>query len=158
MAASSITDIEKVLARIEQRGPNQCWWWTGAIDQANGYPKMNRGTGPQQSIARFVWEIVYLRGPIPAGCIILRAEHDWDPCPDPTHCVHRLCMNTAHMRLAYKAEIAANRMRAIASQPKSMCRRNHPLTEDNIVWIDRKRNKRMCRICHEALLARRALA
>lgn len=152
------TDVERALARIEQRGPNQCWWWTGAVDQSNGFPRMKLRTGSQRMVARFVWEIVYLRGPIPAGWVIVRAEHDWDPCPDPTHCVHRICMNPGHMRLARQAELAANRLRAIASQPKTMCRRNHPLTDDNVVWLNRSKNKRMCRICHEALLARNALA
>jgi hypothetical protein len=158
MAVPPITDIEKFLARVEQRDSNQCWWWSGAVDQARGYPKMPLKNGSQRSLARFGWEIVYLRGPIPAGFVITRGEHEWDPCPDPAVCPHRLCMNPAHMRLSPKAELAADRLRAIASRTKTHCRRNHPLTDDNVVWLNRSKNKRMCRICHEALLARYALA
>jgi hypothetical protein len=158
MPTPSITDIDRFLARVEQRGANQCWWWTGAVDQPRGYPKMKLRDGSQKSVARFAWEIVYLRGPLPAGYVLTRAEHDWDPCPDPRTCVHRMCMNPGHMRPAWKPSLDAERMRAMVSQPKTHCRRNHPLTDDNVVWISRAKNKRMCRICHDAWRASHALS
>lgn len=157
MVVPPITDTEKFLARVEQRGPAQCWWWSGAIEP-RGYPRFKLAGGRQVAVARFAWEIVYLRGPIPAGFIITRAEHDWDPCPDPKVCVHRMCLNPAHMRLAWKPALDAERMRAMVSQPRVHCRRNHPLTDDNVVWLNRSKNKRMCRICHDAWLASRALS
>jgi len=153
MAVPSITDTERFLARVEQRGANQCWWWTGSVDYPRGYPKMKLSTGSQKSVTRFAWEIVYLKGPIPEGFIVTRGEHDWDPCPDPSVCIHRLCMNPAHMRLAWKPSLDAERMRAMVSQPKVNCRRNHPLTDDNVIWPSRARNKRVCKICHNQWLA-----
>jgi hypothetical protein len=154
---STITDTERFLARVDQRGPAQCWWWSGAIDGSN-FPRMRSGDGSQRAVARFAWEVVYLRGPIPEGFVIVRVEHDWDPCVDPTNCSHRLCMNPAHMTLARKSTIDSERMRRVVNVPKTRCRKGHYLTDDNIIWIDRSRNRRMCRICRLNKLASYALA
>jgi hypothetical protein len=158
MGIAPITDTERFFARVERRESTQCWWWTGAIHQDNNYPVMRLKDGSQRAISRFAWEVAYLRGPIPAGFIVTRAEHDWEECADRAQCVHRLCMNPDHMRLESKSAVDAERMRTVVNVTKTICRRGHPLTDDNVVWVDRTRNKRMCRICYTTLRARYALA
>lgn len=153
MDVAPITDTERFFARVERRDSAQCWWWTGAIQVDTNYPVM-RLPGRNQAMSRFAWEVAYLRGPIPAGFIITRAEHDWEDCSPGPDCVHRLCMNPDHMRLERKSTVDAERMRSIVNVTKTVCRRGHPLTDDNVVWISRSRNKRMCRICYLAIRAR----
>lgn len=148
MDVHPITDTERFFARVEQRGIAQCWWWTGAIHQDTNYPVMRLQGGSQRALSRFAWEVAYLRGPIPAGFIITRAEHDWDECSAGRDCVHRLCMNPEHMRLERKSTVAAERMRSVVNTTKAVCRKGHALTDDNIHWLSRARNKRMCRKCY----------
>ena len=109
---------------------------------------MKLTNGSQRSVARFAWEIIYMKGPIPAGFVVVRAEHDWDLCPDPSYCVHRMCLNPAHLRLAVKSTLDGERMRARNETTKAVCRRGHTLSDDNVVWLSRRNNKRVCRICH----------
>lgn len=95
-----------------------------------------------------------MRGPIPAGFIITRAEHDWDDCEAGPACVHRLCMNPEHMRLDRKSTVSAERMRTVVNTTRTVCRRGHALTDDNIQIVDRLKGKRMCRKCYLAIRRR----
>lgn len=157
MDVAPITDTERFFARVEKRGIAQCWWWTGAIHQDTNYPVMRLQGGSQRALSRFAWEIAYLRGPIPAGFVITRAEHDWTDCTPGPECVHRLCMNPEHMRLERKSTVDAERMRSL-STIKTVCRKGHALTDDNVKVVDRQRGKRMCRKCYLEIRARYNLA
>jgi len=153
MDVAPITDTERFFARVERRSPAQCWWWTGSIVVSTNYPQMKRSDGAVAGIARFAWEVAYLRGPIPAGFVITRREHDWDDCEAGKNCVHRLCMNPDHMRLELKSTGDAERMRE-RNEPRTVCRKGHPLTDGNVVWVSRAQNKRMCRICFNRIQRR----
>jgi hypothetical protein len=57
-------------------------------------------------------------------------------------------MNPDHFLLVRKSTVDGERLRQRNLVTKTVCRKGHPLTEDNVHWLSRARNKRMCRICY----------
>lgn len=66
----------KFWKKVDRRGPDECWKWTGAINQA-GY-----GAFGNNHAHRTSYEITY--GPIPDGLFILH-KCDNPPCVNPNH-------------------------------------------------------------------------
>lgn len=73
--------LEKRLwSRIDKRGPDDCWDWTGAHTPA-GYGVISRN-GSATTATRVVYELTY--GPIPNGLIVCHTC-DNPACCNPTH-------------------------------------------------------------------------
>lgn len=71
---------QRVWARIEKRGPDECWLWRGASDPG-GYAVMNI-KGRKTRVTRLLWEQVH--GAIPPG-LLVRHTCDNPPCCSPAH-------------------------------------------------------------------------
>src|SRR5688500_16496506 len=70
-----------------------CWHWTGA--KSNGYGTMPID-GQTPKAYRFAYETFL--GPIPPGAQIDHRCHNVDPdCTGGTTCLHRSCVNPAHL-------------------------------------------------------------
>jgi len=69
-------------AKVEVRGPNECWPWTAALYD-NGYGSFAIGGGRSRRAHRWIWEHTY--GELPTGVVL---HHT---------CEMRHCMNMNHM-------------------------------------------------------------
>jgi hypothetical protein len=120
---------EEVWAKIDKRGPDECWLWTGSRFW-NGYGHVS---GPYYHIEsrahRLVYRLTY--GPIPAGmCVCHR-------CDTPA------CCNPAHLWLGTHKEnmldMAAKRRTGALTHPERIPygerRANARFTEEKVIRI-----------------------
>jgi hypothetical protein len=126
-----------------------CWRWTGALTHptekkphGGGYAICNIG-GKTQLAHRASYE--HHVGPIPAG---LQLDHLCHPddgsCPGGTNCLHRRCVNPAHVT----PSTGRDNSRRTGNATKDECPQKHPYDEAN-TYVD-KTGRRHCRTCSRA--------
>lgn len=94
------------------------------------------------------WSYEHFVGPIPDGLQIDHLCHGADDrCVAGYDCLHRRCVNPAHLEPVTARE---NSLRSTSlwaeNAAKRECRRGHPFTDDNTYTT--KRGHRACRECH----------
>lgn len=116
---------QRLWAKIDKRGPDECWPWTGCVT-AQGYGRIGRGGGRGGMMLphRAVWEEA--NGAIPQDG------------PSYEHvimhtCDNRLCCNPSHLRLGSQADNTRDMdekgRRVSAYGERHCCAR---LTEDDV--------------------------
>ena len=135
-------------------GPNSCWLWTKAISPY-GYGKLTY-RGRVVAAHRVAFELAV--GPIPDGLQVDHLCHTL-ACTAASRCVHRRCVNPAHLRATSARE---NTLRSWAPSAVNArlesCRRGHAFSDGNIYWeavSDTGRLKRHCVQCRRLAQARR---
>lgn len=120
----------------EQRGPSDCWPWTGATHEGGYGVRRDSRKGHGRPAHRVVWES--LKGEIPAGLVV---DHV---------CRNRLCVNPAHLRLVTPRVNTLENSVGVAAvnAGKTRCIRGHEFTADNT--MTRRNGRRTCRICVRA--------
>lgn len=121
--------------------PNGCIHWTGAISKV-GYGQTS-DKGVQRSAHRVAYELFV--GPIPDGICIDHACHNGDTtCAGGNDCLHRRCVNPAHLEPATPRENQHRSHLTFAS--RDTCMRGHAFTEEN-TYLRPDGKGRQCRQC-----------
>jgi hypothetical protein len=77
-------DIERFWAKVERRGPDDCWLWLGGKSTCNTqYTPMTYGAFRQMRAHRVAWQIANGREPLPFHVICHRC--DVPLCCNPAH-------------------------------------------------------------------------
>lgn len=85
---------ERFWAKVDKRGPDDCWLWTAATNQL-GYGQIGTGSTQRLMAHRCSYELAY--GPIPDGMMV---DH---------RCGVPLCVNPAHLRVVTPSQNMENR-------------------------------------------------
>lgn len=132
------TREQRFWMKVDRRGPDECWEWTGKKDN-NGYGKMYDGGSidynKQYAAHRISWEIN--RGPIPTGLTI---DH---------LCRNRGCVNPDHLE---PVTSAVNTMRGYGyfakNSRRTHCPKGHPLSGSNLKMMKKDgKPYRACLVC-----------
>lgn len=78
-----LTPADRFWAKVDRRGPDECWPWTAAVNE-HGYGVFNpdgRHSGPTTKAHRFS---LALTGIAP-GALVVRHSCDNPPCVNPAH-------------------------------------------------------------------------
>lgn len=130
--------------RVTESG---CWEWTKVLS-ADGYPLTGQRIGGQR-LTRFAYRLAYIHwvGEIPAGYQLDHVCHSQalaaGSCRGGKDCMHRRCVNPAHLEPVTVAENA----RRNAHSMKERCPQGHTYDKENTyVGTD----GRACRVCQRA--------
>jgi len=104
-------DEPRFWARVDRRGPNDCWLWTRSVN-SSGYGQMQY-SGRVRRTHQLAWSFV--NGPIPPGLQVLHR------CDNPP------CCNPAHLFLGTHAD----NMRDMAQKGRA-ARAQSPLTSEQV--------------------------
>jgi len=116
---AGVTISERFWKKVEQRGPGECWPWSGATNP-QGYGQLWDGTRKRPA-HRIAWEILHGQ-PFPEG---MDACHT---CDNPG------CVNPQHIFPGTPRDNAMDSMakgRAHIPPRVTACRRGHALTAEN---------------------------
>jgi HNH endonuclease len=106
-----------------------------------GYCRVTTPTGRERA-HRAMWE--FMVGPIPEGMTVEHACHTEDPsCQEGTNCLHRRCVNIAHLELMPLGENISRQHHRNAA--KTHCKWGHEFTPENTYVT--KSGGRQCITC-----------
>lgn len=132
-----MTDEQRFWAKVDRRGPGECWLWTAARGR-NGYGTFHTGGSAANRRTVYVHRWVYENtvGPISDGLTI---DH---------LCRNRRCVNPAHLEpVTNRVNVLRGEGPTAVNALKSHCHRGHPYDADTYIT---PQGWRRCRICKRA--------
>lgn len=118
-----------VPAHCPEMGP--CWLWTGALSGGR-YGMFATGGREGRQVGAHCWSYEHFRKPIPEGYEVDHLCHPDDGSCEPATCMHRRCVNPAH--LAAVTGIENNRRSTSVcarNARKTHCPQGHEYTPEN---------------------------
>lgn len=136
----------KLWAKVDMRGPDECWPWLGYLDE-DGYGRFGNSKW-RVYVHRFAYE--HLIGPIPEDLTLDHVCHTRDhTCLGGKKCLHRRCVNPSHLEPVTSAENVLRGLGPCALNAlKTHCLRGHEFTPEN-TYV-RHTGQRQCRTCRAA--------
>lgn len=136
-------DSARFWSRVDVRGPDECWLWTGKPN-AWGY-----GNIKIKGKTRIVHTVAYelSDGPIPVGMKVDHLCHVAGECLLVDECPHRLCCNPRHLQTATDGE---NIRRGNGVAAKNAAKEACPKCGGP--YVVRSDGRRICRPCTNAQL------
>lgn len=122
------SDPTRYWEKVDRRGPDECWPWTGGVDNG-GYGRIGMGTDRGRRPVQAHRVGLLLAGRDPAGYFVDHVCHTRDTaCVQGPACPHRRCQNPAHLELVSNRE---NIQRGV--DRRLLCGNGlHPRTPENI--------------------------
>jgi hypothetical protein len=120
------TEAERLWSHVAIGDADACWTWTASVNHA-GYGNFQ---GTYKLAHRMAWVLANGRD-IPTGLVVMHA------CDNPP------CCNPAHLSLGTPYDNARDAM-IKGRMRRSVCKRGHAMTDDN---VHIKGGARYCRIC-----------
>lgn len=154
---------QRILSRVDVRGPDECWPWNGALNE-NGYGFLSIKKGKQTTVImahRAMFELWW--HPIPDELELDHTCHTADDtCRDGVDCMHRRCTNPDHLEAVTSAE-NIRRGRPVSGKDhfhgkKTHCPQGHPYDEANTAVYGRRRHCIACRTARNRARAERRAA
>lgn len=136
---------------------NGCWHWTGTIHRKTGYGQYavgsaTNGTKTTVNAHRHIYEELVAKL-IPRGEEgHMQVDHECHnrskSCQGGPSCLHRRCVNPAHLYARDAKSNSGRSKHAAASKNRAMthCAAGHLLAGENLGWTSA--GKRYCRPCH----------
>ena len=136
--------ISKTVWRSIGVDENGCWLWAGPTN-GDGYARISVG-GVRCRAHRHFFTVAV--GPIPEGMVIDHACHnEATDCPGGASCLHRRCVNPAHLQAVTSGANVMNSGLTISGRnsSKTHCARGHAFEKDG--YVNPSTGHRQCRIC-----------
>jgi len=127
-------------------GSDECWLWLGSIDR-HGYGTLavKQPDGRWRNVFAFRVSYEIANGePVPPGLQVDHTCHNGDlTCPGGDNCLHRMCVNPAHLE-AVTRKVNARRSHSHHGG-QTHCPQEHEYTPANTYY--RPDGSRQCRTC-----------
>jgi hypothetical protein len=150
-----MTAVEQLLERVEVVG--DCWHWTSYV-RPDGYGVLTVTTDGRY-VPRYAHRLMHeaVIGPIPDGYEVDHRCHDPKVCTPGKSCLHRRCINPAHLE-AVTQQVNTGRSGGVTAlnARKTHCKHGHEFSEENTAY--RPQGGRSCRTCDRDKLRRRRAA
>lgn len=128
-------------AKVDKRGPNECWPWTASLN-GKGYGMLANGKRGSTPAHRVSYAINV--GELDDNKTVDHSCHT-TACAGGNDCRHRRCVNPAHLRLLTNLEnIAVGTSFSAVNSRKTHCVRGHALTDENSYGY---KGRRQCKTC-----------
>jgi hypothetical protein len=105
---------------------DSCWLWTGALN-GDGYGRLYIALVDGEEVDAKAFRLAYEMyvGPVPDGMWLDHVCHSTDPtCPGGKACLHRRCVNPAHLEVVAPGENTRRAHRPGYFLPNT-CKRGH---------------------------------
>lgn len=128
---------------------NGCWHWEGYVAKPTGYGTLfTRDPETQKGTNRLVHRLSYEvhKGTIPEGLVVDHMCHNDDTaCVGGEGCLHRRCINPAHLEVATQGEnVSRGRGVAAINAAKTHCPQGHEYDGENTATFSGKRHCKLC--------------
>lgn len=137
---------DRFWAKVDRADDDGCWLWTGSLSRGYGQIFV-QSKGVPVTAHRVGYDL--LVGAVPPGMHLDHLCHNADAtCPGGASCIHRRCVNPAHLEPTTQAE-NIRRGRA-GSQRRTHCKHGHEFTSENTRLTS---GYQSCRTCDRARCA-----